>query len=94
MKKWICLTLTAAFLLCLCACGGNKAKVITQEQAQAIALEDAGVTADQVDNIHLHTAVENGVPVYTVHFDQGGRTRSYTIHAGDGTILAKGNGGH
>lgn len=94
MKKWICALLAAALLVCLCACGSSKAKVITQEQAQSIALEDAGLTADQVDNIHLHATVESGVPVYTVHFDHGGKTRSYTIHAGDGTILAKGNGGH
>lgn len=53
-KRIVCLVLAALMAVTLlCACG-NKTKVLTQEEAEKIALEHFNLSASEVDNIHTH----------------------------------------
>ena len=63
------------------------AAALTLEQAQEIALNHAGFTADQVTNLRGHYDLDDGVPEYEVEFFQNGWEYDYTIHADTGDIL-------
>jgi uncharacterized membrane protein YkoI len=65
----------------------QNAAALTLEQAQEIALNHAGFTADQVTNLHGDFDVDDGVPEYEVGFFQDGWEYDYTIHADTGDIL-------
>ena len=95
MKKRVLslLVLVTLLLGVFTACGNND--VLTPEQAQKIAVEDAGFTVKQATDIHTHIVTEEGVPCFSVHFSAGGKDFSYVISAADGTILSGGEGsGH
>ena len=64
----------------------NHTAALTLEQAQEIALNHAGFTADQVTGLHGSFEVDDGVPEYEVDFFQNGWEYSYTIHADTGDI--------
>lgn len=89
MKKRIFALLMVSVMLMglLCACGSS-AKVLTSEEAQKIALEQAGVTADQVTDIHTHIVTEEGVPCYSVHITTLEGEFSIVINAGTGEIIS------
>ena len=85
-------------VLCLCAtllaaCDGKKSNVITQEKAQQIALDHAGLKESDVTDIHIHVTQENGTPCYNIHFTVNGVSMSYNISA-TGEVLSAGEGGH
>lgn len=67
MKKIISLLILAALLLSLLAACGNTNAVITAEQAQKIALEDAGLTKKDVSDVHTHVGTYDNAPCYSVH---------------------------
>ena len=87
MKKNILAVLALCILLLgmLCACG--KSGAITSEQAQKIALEDAGLKQKDVSDVHSHVVSENNIPCYSIHISVADREYSYLIHAGTGEIL-------
>lgn len=90
----VCLILSALVLSLFTACGSNN-DVLTAEQAQKIAAEDAGFDVKQAEDIHTHIVTENGIPCFSVHFSAGGKDFSYIISAADGTIISGGEGsGH
>lgn len=60
---------------------------ISPEEAQKIALDHAGFTADQVTRLHTEYDVDHGVPHYDVEFDEGRFEYDYEIHAETGEIL-------
>lgn len=62
---------------------------ITKEEAIAIALKDAGFTADQVTRIRAEFDYDDGTPEYEVDFHQGAYEYDYEIHAETGVILQK-----
>lgn len=64
------------------------ADIITREQAQNIALEHAGFTADQVTRLRTEYEIDDGVARYEVHFRQGRREYDYEINANTGAILS------
>ncbi len=64
------------------------ATAITKEQAQRIALEHAGFTADQVQYLHTEYDVDNGRAEFEVEFDQGRWEYTYEIDAQTGQILS------
>ena len=76
---------------------GGKDKVaepenaIGKDKAQAAALADAGVTAEQVgNNVRVHTAkLADGTVVYTVRFLYNGQLYSYQINATTGAVVDK-----
>lgn len=69
----------------LAACG--KSGVVTQEEAQKIALKEAGLTASQVTDIHTHVTTVDGIPCYSVHITTEDDEFSVVINASDGSIL-------
>lgn len=62
---------------------------LTHEEAEAIALKDAGLTAEQVTGLHSNYDVEHGVGEYDVEFHHDGWEYDYEIHAETGEILFK-----
>lgn len=85
------LMLALAMLLCVFTACGNSTDVLTSEQAQQIALEEAGLSADEATNIHTHIVTEDGIPCFNVHISAGDEEFSYLISAADGTIIASGD---
>ena len=64
----------------------NTGKRISEEEAQRIALEHAGLKADQVKGLRAHYDVDDGVPEYEVEFRYDGWEYEYEIHAETGDI--------
>lgn len=60
--------------------------LITAEEAQNIALEHAGFSADQVTGLRAEYDLDDGVPVYEVDFRQDRWEYEYEIHAETGEI--------
>lgn len=71
MKKRIIASLLLVVLcLSLFACG-KKSTTITTAEAQKIALKEIGMTAEQVDDIHMHATQYEGVACYQMHITAG-----------------------
>ena len=71
MKKRILATVLLVVLcLSLFACG-KKDATITTEEAQKIALKEIGMTAAEVDDIHVHATQYEGVACYQMHITAG-----------------------
>ena len=73
--------------------GGNyvhvdPSQLITPQQAQDIALEQAGVTADEVTGLHTVMDIDNGRQEYDVEFRVGHLEYEYEIDAVTGQILS------
>lgn len=64
------------------------APALTAEEAKAIALEHALLTADQVTHLRAEYEIDRGIPHYDVEFDQGRFEYDYEIHAETGEILS------
>ena len=64
------------------------APALTAEEAQAIALEHAGFTADQVRFLRTEPELRDRVPHYDVEFQEGRWEYDYEIHAQTGEILS------
>jgi uncharacterized membrane protein YkoI len=59
------------------------------EKAKAIALEDAGFTADQVKFKKAKRDREHGIVIYEIKFEKDRWEYEYEIHAATGVILKK-----
>lgn len=62
--------------------------LITKEEAEAIALNHAGFTADQVSWLRTSYEIDDGVHQYEVQFHQGRWEYDYEINAKTGEILS------
>ena len=62
--------------------------VISKDKAQAIALEHAGLTDDQVSYLYTHYEIDNGVAEYEVDFHYERWEYEYEIHAETGEIIS------
>lgn len=62
---------------------------LTAEEAEAIALADAGLTPEQVTRLRSEYDVDRGVGEYDVEFHHDGWEYDYEIHADNGEILFK-----
>ncbi len=83
MKKSI---LTAAFLgLALTA--GMSAYAISMDEAKAIALNHAGLTEQEIRNVHLESDFDNGIGIYEVEFRAGNMKYEYEIRQDNGQIV-------
>lgn len=63
-------------------------KTLTKEQAQQIALDYLGFTADQVTRMHTEYEIDDGIPEYDVQFFRGDWEYEFEIHAETGKILS------
>lgn len=62
-------------------------KIMTEDEAKAIAFEDAGVVASDATNVKVEKKVEDGVEVYDIEFDAKGVSYDYVIDAETGVLL-------
>ncbi len=60
---------------------------LTSQEAEAAALTHAGLTAQQVTDLHSHQDMEDGIPEWEVEFRQGDYEFDYSIHAETGAVL-------
>lgn len=88
--RLIALFLLAALLISFCAACGSDTTVLTDEQAQQIALEDAGLADAGVTGLHTHFNIVDNVPQFQIHFSYGGQEYEYVIHGQTGEILSGG----
>lgn len=86
-KRIIALFLIAIVLLGLLAACGKKGPV-TQEQAQKIALEHAGLTTKDISDVHTHIVDQNGIPCYSIHITTDDGDFSVVINATTGEVIA------
>ena len=63
------------------------ARYLTQEEAIAIALADAGLAENQVSRLSAEFDYDDGIPQYDVEFKHDGWEYEYEIHAESGKIL-------
>ena len=61
---------------------------LTREQAQQIALDYLGVTADQVTRLRTGYEIDDGIPQYDVEFIRGDWEYEFEIHGETGKILS------
>lgn len=61
---------------------------LTNEEAKAIAVKDAGLTLSQVSRLRAQYEIDDGIPQYDVEFSYNGFEYSYEIHAETGKILS------
>ena len=61
---------------------------LTREQAQKIALEHVGFTADQVTRLRTEYEIDDRIPQFDVEFHQGDWEYEFEIHAETGKILS------
>ncbi len=63
------------------------AQELTREEAQAVALDHAGYTADQVKGLRTRRDNDDRTPTYEIEFRVGRYEYEYEIHAETGRIL-------
>lgn len=63
-------------------------ETLTADQAKAIALKHAGLSADQVKGLRAEYDADDRVPEWEVEFYAGGMEYDYEIHATKGKILS------
>ena len=61
---------------------------LTEADAQQLALEHAGFTADQVTGLLVRYEIDDRIPEYEIEFRVGVTEYDYTIHAETGEILS------
>lgn len=74
------------------AAGDTKAdnsSLISEEEAKAIALKDAGIKESEVTNIRVKLEKDDGVQEYEVDFYAGNKEYDYDINASTGEIISK-----
>lgn len=67
--------------------GSNENKVLGMDKGVNIALSDAGIKAENAENLTAHYETDDGISVYEVSFSLAGYEYEYTIKASDGKIL-------
>lgn len=67
---------------------GTEPRKLTAEEAQDIALNDAGLTREAVTRLYTEFDYDDGVPQYEVQFAYERMEYEYEIHAETGSILS------
>ena len=92
MKRMIAViiaVLMSATIFVGCRQNNDVDPTVTKEQAQSIALADAGLTADQVTRLYIHFDRDNGSVYYDMSFYYDNTEYEYDIDAVTGNILDK-----
>ncbi len=61
---------------------------ISEEEAKAIALQNAQVVSEEVTAIRVKRDIDDGIPVYDIEFYAQNKEYDYEIQAADGAILS------
>ena len=64
------------------------ADALTREEAEKIALDYLGFTADQVTRLRTEYEIDDGLPQFDIEFYQGDWEYEFEIHAESGQILS------
>lgn len=88
MKKLLVLFLSLIFVFSLSACNPNEPQ-LTADEALNIALEQAGVTREEIRNLENKLENDDGVLIYEIDFDAGSTEYSYDINAETGSIVER-----
>lgn len=67
--------------------GADSSSLITEEEAKAIALKDAGITEDKITGIRIKLEKDNGIQEYEVEFYVENKEYDYDINASTGEII-------
>ena len=67
---------------------GETGKTLTAEEAQKIALDHLGFTAEEVTRLRSEYEIDDGIPQFTVEFEQGDWEYEFDIHAETGSIIS------
>ena len=86
MKKRIFAILAVCAML-LCIFAGCSKGPVSQEKAQKIALEHAGLKASDVQDVHTHVTDSNGIPCYSIHITTADDEFSVIINASTGEVI-------
>ena len=70
------------------ASSGKHEPVLTADEAEKLALEHAGLTAEQVRHIRTAYEIDDGIRQYDVQFRMDRVEYEYEIHADSGDILS------
>ena len=60
---------------------------ISEEEALKIALDRAGLTAEQIKRLRINKERDGGIWVYEIEFAEGFTEYDYSIRVSDGTIV-------
>ncbi len=61
--------------------------IMTEDEAKAIAFEDAGILESDATNVKVEKKTEDGVEVYDIEFDANGASYDYVIDAMTGALI-------
>lgn len=86
-KMTICILTMTTLLLSGCASQQAQMKYIGAEAAKTLALEAAGLTARQVDDMDTDMDTRDGLDYYQVKFVAEGKNYCYDVDALTGTII-------
>lgn len=87
-KKYMTgLVLAGVATWCIAGCGMGGAD-IGKDKAQEIAMQDAGVSEDEISRLRVTKDTEDGRRVYEVEFSLGNTDYDYEVAAADGEILS------
>jgi uncharacterized membrane protein YkoI len=64
------------------------ADAMSREEAEKIALDHLGFTADQVTRLRTEYEIDDGLPQFDIEFHQGDWEYEFEIHAENGRILS------
>ena len=70
------------------ASASTQAALLTAEDAEKIALDHVGFSADQVQRLRTDYEVDDGIPQFDVEFHEGDWEYEFEIHAESGQILS------
>lgn len=63
-------------------------EAMSREEAEKIALDHLGFTADQVTRLRTEYEIDDGLPQFDIEFHQGDWEYEFEIHAENGRILS------
>lgn len=86
MKKRILsfLLLFSLLMTVFCACSKGS-DVLTSQEAQKIAMEELGITEDDVSEMHVHIS-EGDTPGYSIHIDTENKSYGLFVDAVTGEV--------
>ena len=77
-------------ILCLSLLVACSTGPINAEKAQKIALDHAGLKANQVSDIHTHIIEQEGIPCFQIHMTTESGDVTVVIDASTGEVIGNG----